>query len=127
MEDDEEEVKVSVCRIGKRTDQIAVEERIRVFNTGEVHSSPGSIPPKTSQIPSLTSKCVDAIADNFNKLQTLENIPVNHLIQFYSRVSETIPVRLAALHIADENYWKRRAELEGLTKDSKVISYTQFI
>lgn len=126
--EEEEGAPPRVVRIGKRTDRVATDEELTKFqlrerlakSAGEEEERAGkgrkggkAKRPQFSPA-SLKSTCVDHIAANFEELPHVDRIPADHLVQFYSGISASVDIFQAAKSIADENYWKRRAEREGV-------------
>ena len=119
-----------VTRIGKTTNRVATEEELSKFILREglpprredsssggkgKKKKKGKKGKKEAYSPaSLKATCVERIADHFETLPYLDKIPDDHVVDFYNRVSPALDIVQASKSIADENYWKRRAEGEAL-------------
>lgn len=102
--------------IGNTTTAIAVADEVKRFKSRLLEARPGKTPTSgrfvfddEDPIDSLRTLCLKAIAKNFEARPIINKVPDKQIPLLTALLDLDLDIEIAAAHIYDENYWKRRS------------------
>ncbi|GBG29436.1 T-complex-associated testis-expressed protein 1 [Hondaea fermentalgiana] len=104
--------------IGSTTTAIAVADEVKRFKSRVLEARPGKNPARHQHRGSLDEEgpvlslrmwCLKTIAKNFERSPMMTRVPDSQVPKLTALLDLNLNIEVAAAHIYDENYWKRRS------------------